>query len=688
MLTVISITAIMAAIAYPLYFVCRKNISAPPLPLSLVVALAGALEFFDLMAIHGPEHLLFWKKFSLTTEAFLPPLWLWFSLTYARQREPRLVPVFLRLMLAASPLFAACAIFIPVDSFFYSPHFASERMLFLGNSGLYFYAMIVLYLTVALINLEQTLTHANLSTRWKIKFELLGAGAILAVLILYYSQALLFRTLNVHLVPARAAILTIALAMMAYSRLKRGTNATVYVSHRIVYQSMVLFVVGAYLIGLGLVGEGMKHFGDAFQYVLAFVLVFLTGLGLLVTMLSEQVKRRINVYIQKNFYRNKYEYRIQWLQFTDRLSSSQTREWLLHSIVRGFCDTFGMCNGMLFLLKQEHGTYHQVIGIGMDISPIAIDVNDPLLMCVAGKGWILDLRDKIAKIGNSRQLELFKDVEACFIIPLLISNAIDGFIVLGRPINKHEIYNYEDFDLMRVLAKQASSALLNLRLSDQLAYSREMAAIGKISTFVMHDLKNLVSAVSLVLENAQDYITLPAFQKELLATLMNTVNKMNALVSRLKHLPEKDTLQHSSVDLLQMAHETAALVKWSEFRVIGTHVIADIDREEIQKVALNLVLNAVEASEDRKPVIIEVGENNAPYFRVKDEGCGIPEDFLRDALFTPFSSTKKKGLGIGLYQSKQIVEAHGGKIEVRSEVNRGSEFTVWLPKFQPGASSS
>jgi putative PEP-CTERM system histidine kinase len=199
----------------------------------------------------------------------------------------------------------------------------------------------------------------------------------------------------------------------------------------------------------------------------------------------------------------------------------------------------------------------------------------------------------------------------------------------------------------------------------------------------MHDLKNLASAVSMTLDNAKEHIALPEFQRDMLASMEITVTRMKQLISRLRHLPAKNSLQRAPVDLLQMARETAAMVKGPELQVTGTPVMADVDREELQKVALNLMMNAVEATCGSKPVRVEVGERETPYFRVKDEGCGIPEAYLRNVLFKPFSSTKKHGLGIGLYQSRQIVEAHGGTIEVVSRVNQGSEFTVWLPRLHP-----
>lgn len=680
MQTVLAITAILLAIAYLLYFHCRKERGVNLYSLPATVLAAAAMELFDLLALLHPEDLFLWKKFGLAVESILPPLWLWFSLTYARQNELRSISLFQRILLATSPLFVGSLLFFPITSFFYSPDFAAEGVLFLGNAGFTFYLLLLIYLIIALINLEMTLASATLSSRWKIKFEILGVGVYLAVMVFYYSQGLLYRTINMHLVPARTILFILALSMMAYSRLSRGNGVKVYVSRQIVFKSIVLLAVGVYLLGLGLMGEGMKHFGDGFQRTMALVVAFTAGLGLIIILLSETAKRKFKGLIQKNFYQNKYDYRTQWLQFTDRISTAKTGDGLLKSIVMGFCDTFGMGYGALFLLDQEREIYQQATGTSQETVQITFRESDALVASIANGKWVADLRRGALSSGNEAQRKFSSDHLLIFAIPLFMNTRLEGFIVLGRPLNQDETFNYEDFDLMRTLARQASSALLNLRLSEQLARSREMAAVGRVSTFVMHDLKNLVSAVSLMVDNAKEYIDVPEFQEELLNSLGNTVKKMQILIQRLKNLPEKEAQQRTPVDLLQLVQETAALVKTGNFQVTGEPVSVTVDREEFQKVALNLMLNAVEASSGKRPVRVEVGMAEAPYFRVKDEGCGIPGDYLRDNLFTPFKSTKNKGLGIGLYQSKQIVESHGGKIDVKSELDMGSEFTVWLPK--------
>lgn len=684
MLPLISISAMTTVICYLLYFVVKKNHVAPPAALSAALLVTAALEFFDLLAILRPEQFYFWKKFSLVAEALLPTVWLWFALTYARKAEFRSHPFYVRLILAVSLLCTVFALIVPIRACIYSPDFAQEKVVFLGNAGFFMYLVILAGLVVALINLELTLMHTAPALRWKIKFELLGAGALLAMLIFYYSQAFTLRSINMQLVTARSLVLIAAVALMAYSRLKRGDGVKVYVSQQMAYKSVVLLAVGLYVIALGVSGEGMKYFGDGFQRSMILVLALLSGLGLLGVFLSETVRRKITIFIHKNFYQNKYDYRNQWLQFTDRLSSSNSSDDLLRLIVSGFQETFGMGTGSLFILNQERDTYYHAAGTAVDgDDKVTFHVGATAIQCLIGSRWILDLRDNVTVMEEIRHREYFREQSVCFIIPLYMHEGLDGFVALGGPLNRHEIYTYEDFDLMRTLAKQASSALLNLRLSEQLARSQELAALGTVSAFVMHDLKNLVSALSLTLDNSRQHIALPEFQQDLLNTLGTSVARMKTMISRLQHLPEKQTLQRAPVDLLQMAYETAALVKGPSLQVSGKRVIADGDREELQKVALNLMMNAVEATDGSKPVRIEVGEDRSAYFRVTDEGCGISDSYLQHALFSPFKSTKKHGLGIGLYQSKQIVEAHGGSIEVVSNLDQGTEFTVWLPKLQP-----
>jgi hypothetical protein len=219
-----------------------------------------------------------------------------------------------------------------------------------------------------------------------------------------------------------------------------------------------------------------------------------------------------------------------------------------------------------------------------------------------------------------------------------------------------------------------------MRLTEQLARSREMEVMGRVSAFVLHDLKNHVYTLSLMAENARKYIAIPEFQKDMVDSLGSTVGKMKILISQLKGLPDRQTLKRAPAGLLTLARESTKLLRREQLAFMGEDARVLVDAEEMGKVILNLCLNALEASPDGGAVTVSAGATPEPFVRVVDQGAGIEPEFLRNGLFEPFKSTKAKGMGIGLYQCKQIVEAHGGRIEVRSELGEGSEFTVWLSR--------
>lgn len=277
------------------------------------------------------------------------------------------------------------------------------------------------------------------------------------------------------------------------------------------------------------------------------------------------------------------------------------------------------------------------------------------------------------------------DNNVSFVIPLLEGELLTGFIVLGEQMVPDEQYRYEDYDLMKTIARQVSVAIQHQRLSEQLTQAKAMEAVGNLATFVAHDLKNLAATVSLVVENAREHLDNPEFQKDMLSSLGNTTKKMHALIGRLRNLGERELLHMRPVDLLAAARKSAQMVQGRTIAVQGTRELVMGDHDEIQKVLLNLFLNAVEASEPGTPILAEVGSDGTPFIRVTDSGCGMSPLFIRNELFAPFRTSKATGLGIGLYQCRQIVEAHGGTIEVSSVEGAGTVFTVWLPAPAAGA---
>lgn len=675
---VLSASALLLAVLYAAMVLWRSGRTLAAGASVAAIAISAAVEFCDLAAMAGYGEPLVWKQYSLVAEGFAPAAWLVFSLTHARTVGARFVTVAQRFFLAASLAFPAVVLTLPRSSFFYSPDFDSERILFLSNAGYLFYCGLLIYLVVALINLEATFSNASLSSRWKIKFDFIGAGSFLAVLIFYYSQGLLYRTINMSLMPLRSLVFVLALGMMLYSLLARGNGVRIVVSRSMAYKSVVLFAVGLYLVALGIMGEGLRYFGEGHQKTLALGGAFVAGICLLVVLLSEAAKRKIKVFLHKNFYQSKYDYRTQWLQFTDRLASAREGDDLMAAILSGYCEIFAMGCGGLFVRDADKNRFRWAAGHELPSTSAVITPAEPVMTPMLERSWVINLRED-APVLLPEQEEYFTANGIQFLVPLFSSEGLEAVLVLGRPVNRNEQYLYEDYDLMKTLARQAASALLNHRLSEQLARSRELEVMGRVSAFIIHDLKNLVYTLSLTVDNGREHIADPEFQDDLLDTLSNTVSRMKVLISRLKNLPEKRSLELEQTDLRRLAADTAAMVPGSGvISVSGVETPAEVDREEIQKVVMNLLVNALEATDGKGPVTVEVGAGSAPFIRVSDSGCGIPEEFLRTQLFSPFKTTKKKGLGIGLYQCRQIVEAHGGRIDVESTEGVGTVFTVWL----------
>jgi putative PEP-CTERM system histidine kinase len=214
--------------------------------------------------------------------------------------------------------------------------------------------------------------------------------------------------------------------------------------------------------------------------------------------------------------------------------------------------------------------------------------------------------------------------------------------------------------------------------------AKEMEAFQTLSTFFVHDLKNLASTLSLTLENLPIHFSDPEFRTDTLRVITNSVNKINTMCSRLSLLTKGLELQKTSVDLNVLITATLADLNGSIRAALRQNLYPvptlSLDPDQIQKVIMNLVLNASEAAGPRGEIRVTTEQQNGwAVLVVEDNGCGMSKEFIERSLFQPFQTTKSKGLGIGLFHSKKIVEAHHGRIEVESEPGKGSTFRVFLP---------
>ncbi len=673
----ISLFAVFVVLGFCFFLFIKEGRSFRFLASAALLLLYCQLEVFDLLVYLNPHELFFWKKFSLICESLLPAVALLFSLTFYRTSGLRNSGWISRIFLCLSPLFLILVLTVSPEKFIFSPDFAEEKILFLGQWGFFFYLGIMFYLTLSLVMLERTLIALPVHERWSIKFEIIGMGVLLAASLIFYSQSLLYRSIDMNLLPTRSLALLVAVGLIIFSRIKRGGGNPISVSRGVAFQSVVVLALSLYLIGIGLLGEGMRYLGVSFQKNFFIIIGMLSGLAILLVFLSENLRRKINVVLQKNFFRNKFDYRRQWLEFTRRISGAGSYEQLQLITLTFFCETFGFVGATLYLKDDSSGNYIRASRFRVGVEEAFFNNDNSLVSYLAKRDWILSVNDRETDI-LSRNEEFFSENDISLIVPLRFAEKLEGFVVCSRLINSSESFTYEDFDLLRVLARQTTSAIVNRRLSEEIAASRELVAMGKVSAFVMHDLKNQVSSLSLMVENAADYIDDHEFQEDMLETLAGTIEKMKKLIARLKNLREKPELNLVELDLLELVRHTLQNFNHDVKLVADGPVPALIDREELSNVLLNLLINAFESGSEGQAVVVTVGygDDSRPCVKVSDQGCGMSADFIDTHLFRPFSTTKKMGFGIGLYQCKQVVEAHGGRIEVESEKGVGTTFVV------------
>jgi signal transduction histidine kinase len=242
-------------------------------------------------------------------------------------------------------------------------------------------------------------------------------------------------------------------------------------------------------------------------------------------------------------------------------------------------------------------------------------------------------------------------------------------------------------DETRVLAEAFNRMAERLReMIRKEGEQKQFESFARLSAVLTHDLKNQILSLSLLVSNMERKFDREGFREDALRTLSDSVNNLQNLVAKLsdprtptKRIRERSNITHLVDRVIQRTAAQAA----GKYRVsseLAPDVFAVVDGKAVERVIENLVINALEAMPEGGALRVATWQDNGSAFvSVADTGKGMTEEFRRERLFHPFATTKKKGIGLGLYSCREIIEQHGGRIDVVSKVNVGTEFKVVLP---------
>ncbi|MDA0191053.1 MAG: PEP-CTERM system histidine kinase PrsK, partial [Proteobacteria bacterium] len=214
---------------------------------------------------------------------------------------------------------------------------------------------------------------------------------------------------------------------------------------------------------------------------------------------------------------------------------------------------------------------------------------------------------------------------------------------------------------------------------------------NRMSAFVVHDLKNIIAQLSLMLKNAERHRDNPEFQKDMLETVEHSVERMRQLMMQLREgaTPVEGPRGVDLSDVIRRI-QSARAAQGREVDVeLSERLLAKGHEDRIERVIGHVVQNALDATEVEGRVWVTLARfDDQARVEVGDTGHGMTPEFVRERLFRPFQTTKPAGMGIGAYESFQYVQELGGKVAVESTVGAGTRVTLWLPLFEAAVATT
>lgn len=543
---------------------------------------------------------------------------------------------------------------------------------------------------IGLMLVEQLFRSIADDSAWNIKPLCLGLAGQFVFDIYLFSDALMFNRVDSDALTVRGFIHAITIPLLILASLRsRDWTSKIRLSQKAAFHSATLLAAGLYLLFMAGIGYYVRYFGGDWGGVFQLAIVCAAILGLGVLVVSGSMRAKMRVLVGKHFFSYRYDYREEWLRFTQTLSSQDSPQAMGQQVIRGLANMVESPAGGLWLQESGRDTFHQTARWNIPVSENEEAHDSPLCMFLLNSGWVINLEEFRCYPGRYGNLEipawLSEIPNAWLVIPLMVSSQMNGFVVLTSSRTRIDV-NWEVNDLLRTAGCQAAGFLAKMQATEALLEARKFDAFTKMSAFVVHDLKNIVTQLALMLKNAERHRDNPEFQEDMLMTVEHSVERMRQLMMQLRegatppgtacgvNLP--DVIQRIQKEKMDQGRSVDVLLKDK----LATRGHAD----RLERVIGHLVQNALDATDPTGSVWVSLEKRgDRAALEVGDTGHGMSPEFIRERLFKPFQSTKQAGMGIGAYESSQYIRELGGEMLVESEPEKGTRITMILPLFDP-----
>ena len=536
---------------------------------------------------------------------------------------------------------------------------------------------------------------ASPASRSNIRLAMLALSLTWSYDLNLYTIAYLDSRLAPDLLEWRGAIVAATAPMFAMAA-RREEGWRIRLSRAATFQSLSLLAICAYLALMAILATALRGTSVEWSRGLLVGLLAVMTVAAMVLLPSTKVRSWAKVKISKHLFEHRYDYRSEWLRFTNTVGSTGPDEAPLgERVIKAFADILEAPGGIL-LARDPAGaiaTSSSWNWSGRNPPSEELDRVREFWSAIETSGRIVELdalRNGFAKAEDCVALPpqwMLEERRAWVGVPLIHGERLFGLILLAAP-EYRRVLDWEDFDLLRTAGRQAASSLAEAYGQEALSNAQRFEEFNRRFAFILHDIKNLVSQLSLVSRNAERHADNPEFRADMVATLRSSVGKMNDLLARLSPQAQARSQRAKPQPLRTILSDAiAAKRRDHEVKLLGdTTLSAVVDATGLEQAVGHIIQNAVEASSADAPITVRVAAAGAEVrITIADHGTGMDGDFVRNRLFQPFASTKPGGFGIGSFEARSLIVAMGGRLVVDSTPGVGTEFSIFLPAADEAA---